>query len=208
MWSQKRQDKYTFVAEERNGKSIIDYITYTRNLQTRVEEVKTEAEAEMGTNHRLVMATINNIEIEREKMKTYTKIHIHKLRQEEERLKYQEKQNKQRRWRIFKEIMRNKAMEVCGMRKYNNQIKRTHWWNEEVRQSIKKKKESWKKYIRTNWEVDRANYRTNRDVDKNMVREAKKKSWKEFGTSLSETYGSNNRKFWNQIRKLKGDQRK
>ncbi|XP_071053969.1 craniofacial development protein 2-like [Onthophagus taurus] len=95
MWCQRRQDKYTFVAEERKAKSIIDYITYTQNLQNRVEEVKTEAEAEMGTNHGRVMATINNIEIEREEMTTYTKINIHKLRQEEERIKYQEKTNKE-----------------------------------------------------------------------------------------------------------------
>lgn len=41
-----------------------------------------------------------------------------------------------------------------------------------------------------------------------MVKEAKRRSWEEFGTNLNETYKTNNRRFWNQVRKLKGNQKK
>ncbi|KAI4461171.1 reverse transcriptase (rna-dependent dna polymerase) [Holotrichia oblita] len=180
-WKQEEEDKYTFVAEERNAKSIIDYITYTQNFQQEIEEVKVEIEAELATQHRLITAEIKNIQVEVEEKTNYRKIRIYKLKQEEMKEKYQietnlefqklkqgKSVNLEDKWMMFKEITYNKAASICGIRKYNENVKRSNWWNSEVRQAIKEKKEKWKRSMESKSEQDRKEYIAQRNIAKRM----------------------------------------
>ena len=42
-------------------------------------------------------------------------------------------------WAEFKEGILSTAVEVCGVRRHNGQRKRTRWWNEEVKEAVRKK---------------------------------------------------------------------
>lgn len=53
------EDRYTYEAEEMGGKSIIDYIVYTQDIEQMVVNVKVEREAELNTRHSLVVAKLN-----------------------------------------------------------------------------------------------------------------------------------------------------
>lgn len=54
-YNQKVGIGYNFLAEERNGRSGIDFIMYTRDIQHEIKDIKTNHEAEMGSsNNRLV----------------------------------------------------------------------------------------------------------------------------------------------------------
>lgn len=50
-------------------------------------------------------------------------------------------------WKAFKSILVTAAGNVCGKSKIKEQNKRTPWWNDKVKEAVKKKKELWKKYL-------------------------------------------------------------
>lgn len=51
-WNKTIKVSYTFWAEERDTKSIIDYIVYTKWLQIYIWKVNIKVEAEVDTKHR------------------------------------------------------------------------------------------------------------------------------------------------------------
>lgn len=92
MWRQEEEDKYTFVAEERNAKSVIDYIVHTRSLNEVIQNIETRKEAEIGSNHRLVVAQLR-ARINKTEEISYSRIATYKLKIPENQLKYQERTN-------------------------------------------------------------------------------------------------------------------
>lgn len=73
---------------------------------------------------------------------------------------------------------------------------------------MKEKKEAWKKYVKSNNEQDRINYTTLRDRTIKQVTEANRKSWEELGKEPNQTYGTNNRYFWDKVKTMRGQKRK
>jgi len=50
-------------------------------------------------------------------------------------------------WSEFKKSVMETAAEVCGWRQCRNVQKRTRWWNEEVKQTVKNKKVAYLKWL-------------------------------------------------------------
>lgn len=221
-WDQRLEERYTFVAIERNARSIIDFITFSRNIQHEINNIMTIPETEIGSNHRLVVANLQSEEIEKEKEKEYTRINIYKLKNEEIRKIFQtetdnvfreiektnDKWNIEERWKLLKETLIQTAESLCGKRKINSGKKRTDWWTQEIKDIVKKKKQAWKKFNNTKEENDRRKYIDIRNEVKAKVREAKRRSWEDFGRKLEEDYKNNSRRFWNTLRNLKGTTKK
>lgn len=161
MWEQQLNDKYTFVAEGRNAKILIDYITYTQNLTEVMQKIETKKEAEIGSNHRLVVTICLVKLLTKEATTDYSKLATYKLKNKDIEKKYQNETNKEfdklekekadwaleGRWIAFKETLLTATEKICGKIKYNNNIKRTNWWNNEIKIAVKEKKTAWKKYI-------------------------------------------------------------
>lgn len=222
MWYQQIDEKYTFVAEERNARSLIDYFVYTQSLIKIIQKVQTKKEAEAGTSHRLVTAQMEVSIGRNEEKKEYSKIAIQELKKKEKNERYEKVTNEEfqrreseredwtleERWGAFKEIVISSAERVCGRRKYNNNIKRTKWWTEEIRKLVKEKKTAWKKYLQTKTIEDKEDYIRRRNVVKLKIKEEKKKSWRDFGEEITNTQRINNRKFWTQIKRLRGSRKK
>jgi hypothetical protein len=84
-------------------------------------------------------------------------------------------------WQTFKTIVQEGARKVCGTVVINKNKKQTSWWNEEIKEQIKKKKNKWEIYLNTKTRESYMSYKRQREVVKNVVIETKKKSWEEFG---------------------------
>lgn len=221
-WEQEMDDKYTFIAEERDSKSLIDYIVFTKNLEKDINNIRTEKEPELSTQHRMVTATLRDIITRLEERKKYYKININKFKEKNIQEKYRKETDEklkriertkevwtlEDRWTTFKETIKEEAKKICGMKCNNNKHKRTRWWNEEVKKEIKKKKQAWKRYITTRNEQDKEEYNTTRRRVKNIIKNAKRKSWEDFGNEIQESYTSNNRRFWARVRAMKEEKRK
>lgn len=57
-----------------------------------------------------------------------------------------------------------------------------------MQNEVKRKKKAWKRYIQTNNEIDKIEYNNIRNQVKRKIKEAKKKSWEEFGDELNKNY--------------------
>ncbi|KAF2887971.1 hypothetical protein ILUMI_18202 [Ignelater luminosus] len=76
-------------------------------------------------------------------------------------------------WRILET-----AKESCGTAKIGNQeIKRTAWWTEEIKNVIKEKKKAGKKYITGRKPQDYETYKEKRTIVTTLVKESKQRAW-------------------------------
>ena len=116
-----------------------------------------------STDHRLLVADtrIRNNK-KKEKKKIYERIKIEELRKPDNKKRYQEmigdnlrnmhenreENNIDEMWRQIKETILRVVTEICGKKRINTRMKRTNWWNEEVKQIVKGKKDSWKKFLK------------------------------------------------------------
>uniref|UniRef100_A0A8D8XGW9 Uncharacterized protein n=1 Tax=Cacopsylla melanoneura TaxID=428564 RepID=A0A8D8XGW9_9HEMI len=156
----KEKEKITFEEERRNVKSIIDYMTYTMHTKYAINDVKVIQNAELSTDHYLlVMDTKFYIKNESARKKQYTRIRTEKLKEEENQKQYEEAliskmdyytrevdidlQNINSRWAILKKSILEAAEQTCGKRIVKSNKKRTKWWNDEIKDLVKRKKQAW-----------------------------------------------------------------
>ena len=99
-------------------------------------------------------------------------------------------------WQIFKEILLNAARQSCGTIKLNYCKKQTAWWNNDIKEEIRQKKQKWKKYLGNRTEENYNDYKRQRTKVKDIIVEAKKKSWEDFGKNIENNYKSNRKLFY------------
>lgn len=207
--------KITFQAEGREAKSIIDYIIYDRGMRRYFTDVKAITGAELGTDHRLVVADTRIIKPRKKQSKTYERIAAEKLRDPEVVKCYREVlQTKLQEvnydmtlddlWLHSKTAILSSANEACGIKKIKPQTKNTRWWNDQVQNAVKDKKEAWSQYRRNKSQACWEEYVRLRNRAKQIVREAKARSWEEFGREIQGNFEENQRKFWSTISGLRG----
>uniref|UniRef100_A0A1Y1MTH6 Uncharacterized protein n=1 Tax=Photinus pyralis TaxID=7054 RepID=A0A1Y1MTH6_PHOPY len=112
MWEQPIEDKYMFTADERNTKSLINYLTYTQELPGTIQRIKTIKGAE----------------------ETETDLEFVKLENGKTDWTLEE------RWITFKETLLKITEKLWGKRKYSKHVKRTRWWNSDKQRLTKDKK--------------------------------------------------------------------
>ena len=209
----KQLHKTTFVSETRGASSTIDFITYEKNARKMVKDVRVYRSAELSTEHKLLIAKMNFSIERREKCKTFEKINWNKLKDMEIREKYKKKldevlrtqeMSQVNKWTTFKNTILKTAEEICGKKKISPRNKRTKWWNESVKDKIKRKKDAWKEYTRTKRPEDQEKYRKARGEAKLAVKYAKQQTWIEFGTNLEEKFETNKKEFWTMVKGLRG----
>ena len=175
--------------------------------------------AEIGSDHRLLVADTKFKTPKRERRKVYEKIKIEQLANKERQTEFKEKLDEEvkrmkfdymkewhldEEWERIRNMLCTVAKEVCGMKVINNKFKGTKWWSNRVKEVVKLKKDAWMKYTRSKKEDDLKNYRNLRNEAKKVVKEAKQKSWEEWGNKVEETYTKDHRQFWKLIKNLRG----
>ena len=100
------------------------------------------------------------------------------------------------------------AAESCGrkrLRVAGDSEKRTPWWNQEVKEVIRAKKDAFKALLQDRLSsVLQSRYTEVRKAVALVVKKFKETSWEEFGRRLDSNYSSANKVFWQTIRHLRG----
>ena len=83
--------------------------------------------------------------------------------------------------------------------------KRTPWWNQEIQEAIRAKKDAFKAWLQDRSSFDlQSRYTEAWKAATSAVKKSKEKSWEEFGRRLDSNYFSANKVFWQTIRRLRG----
>ena len=226
-YQHKEIHKFTRVEVSRNEKSIIDYILVERENRRNVIDVKVRRSAEINSDHYLLVAKVKNELITRQTEKHQTRkenetINVYKLKDKEKAEEYVkeieskidinrvnlESESLEKVWKTFKEILINTARTICGTRKTSKNKKETPWWNDKIKEQIKLKKESWKRYLNSGLQEDYNLYKVQRIVVKNIVLEAKQKAWKQFGEEMERRSKEKQKLFYGVLKSLEKNKTK
>lgn len=91
-------------------------------------------------------------------------------------------------WTCFKTAMLDILKTKCGIRKVGNVKRlRTIWWNNEVKDSISKKKTACKKWLKSKSQQDYVHYRLARREAKRKINTSKEESWRNYGERMATT---------------------
>ena len=187
--------KYTWECPGRQLKSLIDYILVRKNIWPLVCDVKVVRGAEIGSDHYLVLMKMRKWRKAEEQRTSSrrTMVRTEKLKVSEVRLRFQGRlQLKMKRsaevnsgevekvWREFKESMMSTVIEVCGTKQCGDRQKRTGWWNEEVRTTVKRKKRVYKRWLQLKTTGAKEEYTEAKNEAKRVVRKAHNKEWSEL----------------------------
>ena len=111
-------------------------------------------------------------------------------------------------WLLFRSAIISSAAESCGrkrLRMAGDSEKRTPWWNQEVKETIRAKKDAFKAWLQDRSSSDlQSRYTEARKAATLAVKKSKEKSWEEFGRRLDSNNFSANKVFWQTIRRLRG----
>ena len=208
--------KWTRVVENeyRNEKSIIDYIIVNNHLFYSTNDVRVRRGAEIFSDHFLVLGTFNltlKSKPQEKKEPIRRTIKIEDLKNINTKLDYQTRidrmlretqiTNIEQAWSLYKGVLTESAREVCGSKTIGGRAKRTAWWNDNVKQKVKEKKEAWKKYLRSKSIEDMEKYRTKRKEACEEVKKSKQQQWEKFGEKLEENFRENQKLFWGAIKR-------
>lgn len=217
--------KYTRVEPSRGERSIIDYIIVDKFNRKMVNDVCVKRGYEINSDHFLVEAKLkefNNVQTAK-RMKTTKRppvninIRSYKLRENEIARKFENETNKQMEkliertkmltleeiWEEFKNIILNTAKIVCGTHKINTDRKQTAWWSENLKKHIKIKKQMWKKFLSNKTQENYKLYKEQCKYVKTSVREAKQKTWKDFGEKLERDSKGNQKLFYKTLKNMR-----
>ena len=78
--------------------------------------------------------------------------------------------------------------------------KRTRWWNDEVKEAVKKKKAAYLKWLQRNTQEAKDEYHRAKKEAKRIVRIAQNEEWVELGRSLQNDFQNNQRRFWSRVK--------
>lgn len=221
-YEHKQIHKYTRQAATREERSIIDYILVERSNRKLVNDVRVKRGAEIDSDHFLVVAKIKNLNKEQRKetclkRKQEEKIKTYKLQKREVAESYEmiikdriqterEKLGEldaERTWQRFKEIIIDAARVTCGVNRTNYQRNNTAWWNKDIKMEVELKKRRWKEYLGRRTDETYSRYKEQREKVKNIVQEAKKKSWSDFGDKMEENSKGNQKLFYRTLKTLR-----
>ena len=212
--------KYTWVCPGRQLKSLFDYFLVRRETKARVHDVKVVRGAEIGSDHHMVLMKLSKKSKckgeGRDRVNSRARVRTERLKHRHEQLKYQcrlrQKINSavghkdqvegncvEKAWAEFKEGVLGTAVKVCGMKRAKGEQKRTKWWNNEVKEAVKKKKVVYVAWLQQKTSEAREVYHQAKRKAKRVVRKAQNEEWVELGKSLQNDFQRNQRRFWRRV---------
>ncbi len=86
------------------------------------------------------------------------------------------------------------------MKRSKGQRKRTRWWNEGVKEAVKKKKVACLMWLQRKTPEAKDEYYRAKKEAKKVVRIAQNEEWIELGRSLQNDFQNNQRRFWSRVK--------
>src|ERR1700755_3177614 len=217
----KENHKYTWVSDVNGERGLLDFVCVSWEWRSRLLDVNVLRGAAMGiSDHYLVVAKIKvkggwekvggrgrAVEIVRgerledeEKRSEYTR----GIREKWEEVGGSEGEGGEKEWSKLKGALVEVARRVCGVKKLGNgRRKGSEWWNEEMENMIKRKKEAYCKYLSTREGRDWEEYRERCREVKREVKRAKKRVGEEWCRKLAENFKERSKMFWKEVNKAR-----
>lgn len=215
--------KFTREVKSREEKSIIDYILVNKNNRKIVIDTKVRRGPEIGSDHYVVISTIQEKDQNKVQQNTHTgkesqreTLRTYKLRSKGTAERYQKtiaerieniesNGNTEEIWNTFKDVILTTTKEICGVSR-NKKKKQTRWWTNEIRHQAKTKKQAWKTYLAEQTAEKYDIYKKERKKTKQLVTEAKKEAWKEFGEKMEKNSKENQKLFYRVIKTIRNEE--
>src|SRR3978361_2225696 len=99
-------------------------------------------------------------------------------------------------WKDIRDTVIKVAKKTCGSANIDSTRKQTKWWNEEIRREIKLKKQKWRIYLSNKNSETYHVYKEQRIRGRELVKEAKQRSWTEFGRKMEQDSHGNQKLFY------------
>ncbi|XP_044745289.1 uncharacterized protein LOC123307136 [Coccinella septempunctata] len=217
---------YTWVQHTRNLRSIIDYIITLQNTRVQVKDVRAYRGVTCGSDHYIVRAKMlfpyKHVNLRKTRLTDETEEITSKnyntegLMHDSIRTLYQQRlDQKLEDWteKSVSEVYRNiinsiqtAAEESLGIknRLQNNKL----WWNDEIEELIRRKKQLYQKWLNTQTEEDRGSYMEMKRLTRRTISAAKRQMWDKKCMEIN-TYlgGSECSETWKFIKRVKSSGR-
>ena len=110
-------------------------------------------------------------------------------------------------WEELKGAVVEVASEVCGVSRKKRGVRRTKWWDEEVKKAVAAKKVAYRKMLEVETEEARQRYMEAKREAKKVVRRAKNEEWYDLGKEMEADAQGGQKRFWSKLRSLGGSSR-
>ncbi|MFY0383419.1 RNA-directed DNA polymerase, partial [Bacillus sp. YIM B13582] len=177
----------------------VDYVLCRRCNLKEIGDCKVLAGDSVARQHRMVVCRmVLEAKKKRRRVRTERRIRWWKLKEEECSVRFREEvrqglgggEEVLDDWATTAEVMREAARKVLGVTSGNRkEDKETWWWNEEVQESIRRKRLAKQKWDRQSDEKSRQEYKEMRQQVKRDVAKAKEKAYEELYERLDTKEG-------------------
>jgi len=192
----KHKDIHKYTWSARGSRSIIDYIMVNEKLRNQVEDTRVYRGSDIYSDHYLVVATIRILgrwkkihKVETHRQEEVFKVYL--LQEESIRDLYQRrlnqylerqstKQDINEEWDSLRTCIEKAAYETLAKKKKIRSKKGLRQWNQQVKEAIDKKKQTYQKYLQTKSEESKEIYKEARNEAKRISRKAHQESWEKF----------------------------
>ena len=170
--------------------SQIGFIMTRRADLKEMRDCKVIPGEEVVSQHRLLCAVLRTKEAKHRRRTREKRFKIWTLKGEkvteyrdkvEEEYQLEADTNAEESWKLFKKVVMRAAEEICGTTKGGKHLEReTLWWNEEVQESMRRKKDAFKKWQMQGGNELKEAYKTTKREAKAAVAKAKHEAYKEW----------------------------
>ncbi|KAI5089302.1 histone H4 transcription factor [Silurus meridionalis] len=177
----------------------VDYVLCRRCNLKEIGDCKVLAGDSVARQHRMVVCRmVLEARMKRRRVRTERRIRWWKLKEEECSVRFREEVRERLSgvkevlddWATTAGVMREAARKVLGVTSGNRkEDKETWWWNEEVQESIRRKRLAKQKWDRQSDEKSRQEYKEMRQQVKRDVAKAKEKAYEELYERLDTKEG-------------------
>ncbi len=177
-------------------RSMIDlFLTNKKNI---FKDVRTIPSVSLDSDHRLVVAKLKIVKPKEKVKKKQKRFKLENLKDEEKKQALRqlvtlrkptelelEEMNIEEQWNKFKNTVYGAAEETVGIKiKYGTKKKSTAWWTYDVKEAVKEKTRSFRKWMKTRNIEDREDYVDKRNSAEATKRAAKEDMWIKIGQDL------------------------
>ncbi|CAK1580622.1 unnamed protein product, partial [Parnassius mnemosyne] len=220
MFNHKKIHMYT--RERKNERSMIDLFLVDDRLRKQVMDTRMFRGADLGTDHYLVITRFRGLfagwryRTAVTEPQSVCRIRSWKLQEADSRDKYHarvaekldtidgRKECVERTWQNLRDGMVSAAEEVCGTIKRGSSKRRDAWWNDEVKEAVKKKKKAWLDYLASSNDKDmrekmKERYRLQKVHTKALIEEVRERCRMEADERLSHNFKEKSKLFWKEV---------
>ena len=216
---------YTWYRPRMDQKSLIDFCIVSSDLFSDVLDVRVKRDAELSTNHHLVVDLCSlqlskpwpnrkfnksfvtywikwKALVDKEVREQFASTISHNFKQLPDI-----SEDIETKWLLFRSAIISTAAKSCGRKRLSvagDSKKRTRWCSQEVKKAIRAKKDAFKALLQDRSSSDlQYRYTEARKAATSAVKKSQK-SWEEFGRRLDFNYFSAPKVFWQIIRRFHG----